>query len=818
MEIYKIKDLSFAYPNRSNTAIDNINLTIKSGEFITLCGKSGCGKTTLLRLLKPSLSPFGNKTGEILFNGSLIDTTSAKNDAIKIGFVMQNPDNQIVTDKVWHELSFGLESLGYSTPEIRARVSEMASFFGIQNWFYKNVSDLSGGQKQLLCLASVMVMQPDVLILDEPTSQLDPIAATDFLKTIERINRELGTTVILSEHRLEDAILMSDRVIVMDSGKIIADCPPNQIGDELKTLNCDMFLALPTPIHVHSAVENNLPCPLTIRDGRLWLKEYSKLKPLNKAAIPGSACTNDAFSDVVIEVKNAYFRYEKDSPDVISNLNMKVHKGELYTILGGNAVGKTTALSLIAGIETPYRGKVYIKGVPQKKLPDLYSKVLGVLPQNPQVLFTKSTIFLDLMDALSNMNWSQEEKRERIKNIATLCRIDDLLNYHPYDLSGGEQQRAALAKVLLKSPEVILMDEPTKGQDSIFKQEFAMILDNLKSSGVTIVMVSHDVEFCAKYADRCAMFFNGSITSEGNPRDFFSGKAFYTTAANKMARGTLDSAVLAEDIILACGSKSQMPSSNPEKVVTLSGLKTKKSIGDQKIPKNSKHVINRALIGVLLILLAVPLTLISGSVLFQDKKYYFISIMIIIETICAFFMSFESGKPRARELVIISVLCAIAVSGRAAFYMVPQIKPVAAIVIISGVCLGGEAGFLVGAATAFTSNMFFGQGPWTPWQMFAFGIIGFAAGIIFKKSLLRKNIPALCVFGFLATLILYGGITNPASVIMTQGEPTLSMIIASYIAGFPLDIMHSLSTAVFLALIGKPMIEKLERIKTKFGI
>ena len=823
MESFNVENLTFIYPDRCDKVIDNISFKVGQGEFLLICGKSGCGKTTLLRLLKSSLSPFGEISGNIYFNGRKLSDCNAKEQASGIGFVMQNPDNQIVCDKVWHELSFGLESLGFSTTEIRTRVSEMASFFGIQNWFYKNVSELSGGQKQLLNLASVMVMQPSVLILDEPTSQLDPIASEEFLATLKKINRELGTTIILTEHRLEDAFPLADRVIVIDEGKILANDTPREIGKILKTINHDMYKALPTPMRVHSSVKNSLPCPLTVKDGRTWLAEYAKHNTLNPDIIPKDSL-QEFFTDTVIEVKDAWFRYEKNSPDIVKGLNMSVKKNELFCIVGGNGTGKTTALSLISGINTSYRGKVLINGQKISEIKNLYNGLLGVLPQNPQTLFVKNTVYLDLAEILSETRLTREEKEQKVRDVAGLCHIEKLLNSHPYDLSGGEQQRAALAKILLKEPQILILDEPTKGMDAQFKEEFADILMYLKASGVTIVMVSHDIEFCAKYADRCALFFDGNITSEGKPREFFKGKNFYTTSANRMARTTIFDAVLAEDIILACGGNMPKKESK-NKTINRAFFETKEKITEKKPEKkqrreekNNKKLSKRTLCATLLILIFIPLTIFLGSRFFGDRKYYFISLLIILETMIPFCMVFESKKPKARELIIISVLCAITVAGRAAFFMLPQFKPVVALVIIAGVCFGGETGFLVGVITGFVSNFFFGHGPWTPWQMFSYGIIGFIAGILFKKGLLKRNRISLVVYGFLSTLVIYGGIMNPASVIMWQNKITWEMIISSYIVGIPFDLIHALSTTVFLLFISKPMIDKLERIKIKYGL
>jgi len=828
MEMYKIKDLSFRYPKRESKAIDNVNLCINRGEFVTVCGQSGCGKTTLLRLLKSSLAPNGNMGGAIYFDGQLLSELDIRTQAEKIGFVMQNPDNQIVTDKVWHELAFGLESLGCETDQIRARVSEMASFFGIHTWFHKKTSELSGGQKQILNLASAMVLQPAVLVLDEPTSQLDPIAASEFLKALERINRELGTTVIISEHRLQDVFSLSDRVVVMDKGRIIADSTPQSIGKILKSVNHNMYAALPVPIRVHGAVENDLPCPVTVRDGKKWLEKYSESHVLDDKLIPEQ--TESSLTEPVIELKDIWFRYERDLADVIKGMNLSVYKGELFAVVGGNGAGKTTALSIMSGLCTPYRGKVIIKGEEISKIDNLYNGVLGVLPQAPHDIFLKKTVFEDIFDVLPDMDISEEDKNKYVRDIAAVCRIEDMLSVHPYDLSGGEQQRAALAKILAKNPEILILDEPTKGMDAHFKEIFASVISELKAKGKTIVMVSHDIEFCAQYADRCALFFDGGITSSGRPREFFAGKSFYTTSANRMARDILPKAVIAEDIIAACGGENKKsPDMGDCQKKTFKDIDDISYDGDKKVNvpelKNSVKQqqdngrFNKSTLAAYLItLLAVPLTIYAGICFFGDRKYYFISMLIILETFIPFLMLFENRKPRAREIILISVLCSIAVASRTVFFMVPHFKPIVALVIISGVCLGGEGGFLVGAISAFVSNFFFGQGPWTPWQMFALGLVGFISGLLYKKGIIRRNRVWLSIFGASTAFFLYGGIMNSASLLMFQSNPTWEMFASLYIAGVPFDLIHAASTAIFLWLISEPMIDKIERVKIKYGL
>ena len=542
MELASIQNLTFTYPEQERAVLQDVTLGLHPGDFTVLAGPSGCGKSTLLRQLKTVLAPHGKREGRILLDGIPIDDIPDREQASMIGFVMQSPDSQIVTDKVWHELAFGLESLGVDQKTMRARVSEMACYFGIADWFHRDVANLSGGQKQLLNLASIMAMQPEVLILDEPTSQLDPIAASDFLNTVRKINIELGTTVIITEHRLEDIFPYADRAIVMDSGKVIADDTPRKIGKLLWEQGNDMFAAMPTPVRVFYGAGGEGDCPLTVREGRNWLSKAFTEVP--RIAEFSAKPMEDEIEKPALSLKELWFRYEKDSPDILRGVSAEVPVGSLYAIVGGNGAGKSTTLKAICGICKPYRGSVKVFGKPinKYKSSELFGGCLAMLPQDPKSLFVKKTVREDLEEMTKN--------KTLINEIAATCQIESLLGSHPYDLSGGEQQRAALAKVLLTQPKLLLLDEPTKGIDSFFKETLAIILCKLKEQGVTIVMVSHDVEFCAKYADQVSMFFDGQILTTDTPRRFFGANSFYTTAANRMSRHVFRNAVTAEDVIL----------------------------------------------------------------------------------------------------------------------------------------------------------------------------------------------------------------------------------------------------------------------------
>lgn len=879
MESYSFEHINFTYPEGREKALSDITFSVTKGEFLIICGPSGCGKSTLLRHLKTCLTPSGIFEGRILFEGVPLAEVSTRDQSKNIGYVLQSPENQVVTDKVWHELAFGLESLGYDTATIRRRVAEIASFFGIENWFYKNVNELSGGQKQLLSLASVMAMQPTVLVLDEPTAQLDPIAAADFLALLGKINRELGTTVILTEHRLEEAFPFATDVIVMEEGKILSKGSPLEVGKALKDKGSKMFLAMPTAMRVWATLDTKLDCPITVRDGSDFLSLRAKESPLLPLPEKKEKISS---GQTVLKAEELWFRYEKDSPDVVKGLSLTLKKGDFYALLGGNGAGKTTTLKVISGLCKAMRGELFTNGK------------IGLLPQNPQALFVKRTVREDLFEIFKGLKVPKDEQEKRVASVVSICNLEAFLDRHPYDISGGEQQRAALAKVLLMSPDILLLDEPTKGFDAEFKEEFAKVLKKLTARGVTILMVSHDVAFCATHAEKCGLYFDGGIVCEGAPREFFSGNSFYTTPANRMARHLVPEAVTVYDVIGVCGGevpaeeseeKNVAPLSPPQKdsvnyvpkplpfwrkaiagvcailalgvffystsitdltkLVDMGGatdaakeqiwlyvililasvgfilatLRRSAPLASDQIPLKKRKLSKRTLMATAMILLFIPLTIFAGIFYLGGEHYNIIALLVLLECMVPFFLVFEGRKPEARELVTIAVLCAIGVAGRGAFFMLPQFKPVMALTIISGVALGGETGFLVGAVTMLASNMLFGQGPWSPWQMFAMGIIGFLAGVLFRKGLLRRSRGSLISFGAFSAIVIYGGIMNFASAVMwSTSSLNMNVLLGYYVTGFPMDLIHALATVIFLALASRPMLEKLDRIKVKYGL
>lgn len=893
-----IKNLEFTYANMEVSSIREINLALERGSFTCICGPSGCGKTTLLRNLKPSITPHGLRSGTIEIMGKSVESFEGNpcEEAQTIGYVLQNPENQIVTDKVWHELAFGLENLGLPTETIRLRIAEIASFFGIQSWFDKDVSELSGGQKQLLNLAAVMVMQPEILILDEPTSQLDPIAAVDFLDAVKKINNDIGTTVIITEHRLDNVVSISDRLVVIDNGEIVVNSEPYSAVSRLAEVSHPMFLAMPNPAQVYESAMSRLnecetecfddrtkypQIPLNVREGRQWLDHIMAGFPIKFDRVQRKETINS--SEIKLHIKDLWFRYERDSKDIIKGLDFEAYKGEILAIIGGNGTGKTTLLSILAGMRKPYRGRCNING-----------DTTALLPQNPQTLFVRDTVREELLEALEDLDLKATDSNLKIAEISELLEIADIMDKHPYDISGGEQQRVALGKVLLLNPDLLLMDEPTKGIDNLLKNKLGELLRKLSAEGKTIIFVSHDIEFCSRFASRCMMFFDGGISGEGTPANLFAGNNFYTTAANRMARNYFVDAILPEEVgllvaqnIKGAGRISDAEVNDASKAGDPDGDADRKSNGvpndvskddeyngkpndehegengskrDEKSKDNEddneddengadekfenlendvsertrevgapkggdlKDIKQSRNFWLTLVTAAVMgVTIFAGSVLGGDRVYYVISALVAIYSLVPFFVGFERSKPQIRELVVISVLIAIGVIGRQAFFMLPQMKPVIAISVIAGASLGPGAGFLVGAMIAFVSNFFFGQGPWTPWQMMALGLAGMFAGLIFQKWNRRGPKPskvhkiAVCVFG-LVSGYFYGLIVDLWTLFGYTEKPSLNAYLVVKSTAIWFDTLLAISTFMFLWVLYAPMIKKLNRIKLKYGM
>ena len=959
MDIYKnifdIDKFSFAYPDGNDEsgrtylpdALRDTELHVRQGEFVVILGKSGCGKTTLLRQLKPSVNPVGKKKGQIIFDGKDICSLDDRMAAFQIGFVWQDVNAQLVTDKVWHELAFGLESLGYDNGYVRRRVAEMGSFFGLGDIFHRKVMDLSGGQKQLVNLASVMAMSPKVLVLDEPTSQLDPIAANDFINSLVRINRELGTTIIMTEHRLEDVLPVCNRSVVMENGRIIYDGDVRGFAESVRSKRIDrgLYLSMPASVQIYMGLEKNSgkQLPLTVPDAREWLVDYDRKFRENGGApvvpeiqnrgadegVNGSENQADNAAvdkgdkkrgavngqkdagcreehPVVCSLDEVSFRYERNTGDVLRQVSLDIYANEILMINGSNGCGKSTMLSLIANLYSPYSGKLRIA----KNLRT------GMLPQNPELLFTRRSVRDELIDA---------NDRQQLAEIVRFCRLEELLDRHPYDLSGGEKQRLGLAKVLIADPDILLMDEPTKGLDNGFKMQLADMLRKLQKCGKTIVVVSHDIEFCAVAGDRVALLFDGEVAMVGDVRSYMSDNNFFTTAASRISRNILDGAVTVREVLAAYGADMDMTGAadggndsnqgteneslrianqgtaemseaagisddkladiilnkdrkvenlsiwqivtiavttviiifgfwNTMSVSDLSGLVqqmtvtaegrkylvlygvmiaailgllvairpiTQKRNEDIVMDSAGRGFGKRTVVSIVAVLVLIPATIWFGVARLGDKKYFFISLLVLLEAMLPFFVSFEDRRPKVRDIVTLAVMCALAVTGRTAFFMLPNFTPVMAIVIIAGVAFGCEGGFITGAMTMFVSNFIMGQGPWTPWQMFAMGLVGFLAGLFFAGSSVRtRNMTklGLCIFGALICIVVYGGIMNPASVIMWQPNVNFSMIMASYVTGFPFDLAQATATVIALWLVARPFLEKLDRVRIKFGV
>ncbi len=562
MELLQVENLTFTYPDAKKPALTDVTYTVREGTFTVLCGASGCGKSTLLHLLKKELAPFGKKSGSMRFDGTDYESLDSRVSASQIGILMQDPDSQIVADVVWQELAFALENLGTERSVIRTRVAEMATYFGIEGWYHKRTSELSGGQKQLLNLASVMTLSPRLLLLDEPTAQLDPIAAGNFLSMLERVHRELGVTVLIAEHRLEDILPMADRVLVLTDGALTLDGTVDSLADAVREGH-PLLAGMPAAARLWKLLGMPGNMPLSVTEGREMLRAVCAANETQNArnyatkvtlGEPTKAPTDEAADNAesAASLSEVFFRYERNGKDVLRDCSVDIQKGEHFCLLGGNGSGKTTLLHIIAGILRPYAGscRLFGKKLAAYRSGELANGITALLPQNPKDVFVTECVKEDWLLACKT-TVPEAEREETVRKTAEMLGAMHLADCHPYDLSGGEQQKAALVKVLLRKPKLLLLDEPTKGLDARYKEELLAVLKKLKDESVTVLTVTHDLDFAAVSADRVGLCFDGGVTAVKPTHEFFTENSFYTTAACRIAGKMFPGAITCEEIVEA---------------------------------------------------------------------------------------------------------------------------------------------------------------------------------------------------------------------------------------------------------------------------
>lgn len=521
MALLTVENLSFSYG--SEEVLKNISFSIEEGQFVALCGLTGSGKSTLLRLLKKELQPHGTIRGQIYFEGKPLEQASTS----LISYVMQKPDEQLVMEKVWQELAFPLENEAIATDNMQQTIAEVMQFLGIHHLFQQSISSLSGGQKQLVNLAVALVGKPKLLLLDEPTAQLDPLNATHFLQILERIHRELGIAICIVEHRLEELVPIVDEILLLEQKTITKQLPPQQLVQTLT--NHPLLRAFGAPAYVFSQTNQSV-IPLTVREAKkaltkLQLRSIEFLKqPLSNRAL-------------VLEGENLYFRYGKKEKDVIENLHVQAFEKDIIAVFGGNGSGKSTLLHILAGTMKPYKGKIINQSSDKQ--------TIALLPQNPQTILMKNSVEEEF-EMLRKVAPQQFEERKQ--KIIDLFELQSLLHQHPFDLSGGQQQLVAFAKLYCLNTPIVLLDEPTKGLDVQAKQLILQAVQLLQQEGKAIIMVTHDLDFSAECATHCTMLFEGNLTRIQPVRQFFCTNRFYTTAARRMT-AHISNAITSDEVI-----------------------------------------------------------------------------------------------------------------------------------------------------------------------------------------------------------------------------------------------------------------------------
>lgn len=511
-------NLSFRYP-REQILWENLNFTVKRGSFTLLLGPNGSGKSVLLRHLVYKLKPHGESKGQILFHGVPLEEMTPLSRVEKIAYVGQNPEIQMVSESVWQELAFSLENIGMEAGAMRLRIAEIANFFGIEDWFWEKTYTLSGGQKQILNVASALLLRPDLLILDEPDGSLDPVMRSELFAILNRLNQELGITILLCSHNWSIALPFATEVLYLENKKIDKFTSPQNFAHYLLSVNHPLSFALPSASQVHYQQNPSVSSEdlaLTLADAQTNLKS-SVLE--NKNAVE----TQDF--PKLLEIQDLSFRYQQTSKNILNHLQLEVPAKSFFCLLGANGSGKSTLLKCLMEALS-YNGKILWEGKKSKK--NQSTIALAYLPQNALLLFQQEKI----IDEIITNGLNPDEAREHLKQLS----LEGMENRSPFDLSGGELQRLALSLLFLRKPKVLLLDEPTNNLSPEDIRQLGELLQNFRKDGGTVIAVSHNLSFSATYATHLALLFQGEVTGVYSTQEFFQNNFFYTTEARHIAR------------------------------------------------------------------------------------------------------------------------------------------------------------------------------------------------------------------------------------------------------------------------------------------
>ena len=550
----RINNLTFRYSDTDKPALHDINLEIQDGEFVLITGPSGGGKSSLCRCLNGLIPHFygGEITGKVEVEGLDVVEHSTKELATKVGMVFQDPENQLVATDVEREVAFGLENLAFPLKLMAKRVEEALDTVGIASLRHRTVNELSGGEKQRVAIASVLAFYPNILVLDEPSSELDPKGAEEVLNVVERLNDELGITVILIEHRLDRVAQHVDRMIVLDNGMIVSDGTPQSILSDGKVSKSGV--GVPPIIKLVQGLRDKCisidNTPLTVKEGRAALAKVMSLraKRSNLNLSEGKVITSEAKQSLrpfaplrasaqpLVEVKGLYHVYSGEFV-ALRNISLKIHKGEFVTIMGRNASGKTTLVKNFNGLLKPTRGDVVVDGINTKEITIAeLAKKIGYVFQNPNDHLFADSVEQEIAFTLKNLGFKSEEMEPMIDQVLERFNLTQYRHRYPRSLSGGEKQRVALASILVAQPKIIILDEPTRGMEYKLKTELMRFLDEYRKDGRVVILVTQDVETVAEYGDRVILLSEGRIVVDGAKREVLSQALLFSPQINRLAQ------------------------------------------------------------------------------------------------------------------------------------------------------------------------------------------------------------------------------------------------------------------------------------------